>query len=79
MQDYSVAHVIADLDARYHLCVCSMQDKPCCCVGGGRTMGAPLHRAVVMECAQELRCPDLGPAESCLCDEQVTTLIPSPQ
>lgn len=39
----------------------------------------PLHRAVVTGRAQELRCPDLGPAESCLCDEQVTTPVPSPQ
>lgn len=39
----------------------------------------PLHRAAVTGCAQELRCPDLGPTENHLRDEQVTTPIPSPQ
>ena len=41
--------------------------------------GTPLQEAVVVGRAQEPRCPDSGPAESHLRDEQVTTLIPSPQ
>lgn len=70
MQDYCVAHVIADLGARHCLFVCPMQGKPCHGVGGRGTVGPPCSGGV-----QESRCPD---PESHLCDGQVTTRFPLP-
>lgn len=60
------------------LCVsCARQTVPL--PGWWRDRGTPLHGAAVTGRAQGLGCPDSGPAESCLRDEQVTTPIPSPR